>query len=237
MEQEILNQNPTPKPWHKRGWFIGLGIFIIVWFGVPAVFDIFFPRLLPSTGNNKNLSLPPPVGGEIWAKDAPILGYSDAPISIVEFADFQCPYSKQSEPVMRQLLAKYPEVIKIQFRDKPLTDIHTEALTAAEAANCAGRQNKYWEYNQALFNQQDLLKAETYQAIAQTLGLNLEKFSACLNGHLTLAKVKVDFEAAQKLGVNGTPTFFVNGRRLAGHLPLDLWEKIIAMVIQADIKK
>lgn len=237
METDNNYLNTPVKPWYKKGWFIVLVLFLIIWFGVPLIFNALFPRELPTNTSNNNLNLPTPVLGEIWTTDDPYLGNSSAPIAIVEFGDFQCPFCKESEAVVRQLLAKYPDAIKLQFRDNPITDIHPEALAAAEAANCAGQQNKYWEYHYALYDQQEALGLDTYNNIAVSLGLDTSKFSRCLNGHLTLAEVKADYEAGQSLGVTGTPTFFVNGRKIAGNLPIELWDKIIPMVIQADLQK
>lgn len=239
MEQDIINPIPSKpfKPWYKRSWFIALAIFIVFWFGVPTVLDIFFPRKISINNPPANSSLPKIAATDVWTKDDPTLGLAEAPVAIVEFADFQCPFCKDSVPVLKELLKSFPEAVKVQFRDSPITSIHTEALAAAEAANCAGRQNKYWLYHDALYNQQDNLKLETYNSIATSLNLDIDQFNRCLNGHLTLSEIKEDYEYGQKFGVTGTPTFFVNGRLMAGHIPLDLWKKIIPMVLKEDLKK
>lgn len=236
MDEISINQSAV-KPWYKKTWFIGLSVFIVLWFGVPLVFNLFFPRNLPIDDSQNSVASRQSIASEVWTKDDPMLGVSEAPIAIVEFGDFQCPFCKDSEPVISQLLAKYPEAIKLQFRDSPITSLHPEALAAAEAANCAGQQGKYWPYHQVLYTKQDSLNLTTYQSIATDLGINLDQFNRCLSGHLTLAEIKEDYETGQKLGVTGTPTFFVNGRLLAGHIPLELWDKIIPLVLKEDLNK
>ncbi len=110
-------------------------------------------------------------------------------------------------------------------------------IAAAEAARCANQQGKFWEYHDQLFEQQDNLGASLYTALAQSLKLDMDKFNSCLNGHLTLAKVKKDYEDGLAAGVIGTPTFFVNGYPLSGALPLAVWDQIITAALKDKFKK
>ncbi|MBV8070415.1 MAG: thioredoxin domain-containing protein [Acidobacteriaceae bacterium] len=154
-------------------------------------------------------------------------GDPNAVVTIVEFADFQCPYCKQTETTLNDLLRKYPGQIKLAFRDFPLGSIHPYAEKAAEAARCAGKQGKYWEFHDALFANQPKLDEPGLKAIAQTLSLDENSFQACLASGEYKAQVSRDQEDGKRAGISSTPGFFINGIAVTGAQPETAFAKII----------
>ncbi|MEW5940493.1 MAG: DsbA family protein [Chloroflexota bacterium] len=156
------------------------------------------------------------------------IGPADAPITIVEFSDFQCPYCQRwREQVFDPLLAAYPGKIRIVYRNLPLTSIHPQAMPAAEAAMCAGEQNVFWEYHDKLFENQSGLGNDLYLQLATDLGLKMETFEACIADHKYQEAIKADMDFALGLGVQSTPTFFINGIAIVGAQPLTSFTQVI----------
>ncbi len=154
-------------------------------------------------------------------------GPANAPITIVEFSDYQCPFCRQwHAQVYKQLLAAYPDKIRFVYRNFPLTSIHPEALPAAEAALCAGEQNVYWQYHDMLFSSETLSAAAYYQ-YAQDLNLDMKAFETCINNETYRKTIQADSDFAASVSVNSTPTFFINGLRLVGAQPLDMFKQVI----------
>lgn len=164
---------------------------------------------------------------EVSAGDAPLKGSPDAPITIIEFSDFQCPFCKRVLPVLTQLLEQYAGKVKLAFRDFPLANIHPQAQKAAEAAHCAGEQGKYWEYHDLLFERQETLPTANLVEYAQGLGLNSQVFQTCLESSKYKAKVERNHADGMKAGITGTPAFFINGRPISGAQPLETFKAII----------
>jgi protein-disulfide isomerase len=160
------------------------------------------------------------------ASSAPVRGGKDAPVSIVEFSDFQCPYCIRVAPTLERLRATYGDKIKIAFRDFPLPS-HALAPKAAEAAACAGEQGKFWEMHDRLFAANGKLDVPELKTYAGDLGLAAEAFAACLDGGKQAADWKADVAAGQRYGVTGTPAFFINGRMFVGAQPYDNFAAVI----------
>lgn len=157
----------------------------------------------------------------------PSIGPVDAPVTVVEFSDYQCPYCQAwYQQTFDQLMANYPDKIRFVYRDLPLPG-HPESLPAAEAANCAGEQGAYWKFHNALFSGQYQLGRAAYEQYAVDLGLDTAAFTACLDDHHTQAEVKADAADATRLGLTGTPSFVINGRILIGAVPFDQFKAII----------
>ncbi|MBI4511976.1 MAG: thioredoxin domain-containing protein [Deltaproteobacteria bacterium] len=152
--------------------------------------------------------------------DHPSLGPKKAAVTIVEFSDFQCPFCGRVAPTLRELRKKYPKDVRIVFKNLPLS-MHPDAFLAAEAALAAGEQGKFWQMHDKLFENQARLGREDLEAYAKQLGLNMTKFKAALDDHKFKDKVDRDLAEATRLHVNGTPSFFINGRFLAGAMPLE----------------
>jgi len=129
----------------------------------------------------------------------------------VEFADYQCPYCKQAETTVNELLKKYPGQVSLAFRDFPLASVHAYAEKASEAPRCAGQQGKFWEFHDALFANQTKLDERGLNAIAQTLALDEKSFQSCLASGEYKTQISRDQEDGRKAGVSSTPGFFVNG--------------------------
>lgn len=165
------------------------------------------------------------------------IGPKDAPITIVEFSDYQCPFCRRwHAQVYQPLLAAYPGKIKLVYRNLPLTSIHPDALGAAEAALCAGEQDAYWPYHEKLFSSENLGN-QTYVQYAQELSLNMDKFQSCIKDHKYQAAVEADSDFAVNLGVSSTPTFFINGLAIVGAQPLDVFKQVIDKELAGEIPK
>ncbi|MDB6011887.1 MAG: Periplasmic thiol:disulfide interchange protein DsbA [Gammaproteobacteria bacterium] len=161
------------------------------------------------------------------AATGPTKGRTDAPITIVEFADFQCPYCQQAEATLRSVVASHSDAVRLVFRNLPLANIHPNAMTAAVAGVCADRQGKFWDMHDAMFEDQKALGEDGLKATAKRLGLDADSFSACLGAPDSKAAVNSDTRAADELNLNGTPYFFINGRPLFGNVPADQLESVI----------
>lgn len=155
----------------------------------------------------------------------PAKGPANAPITIVEFADFECGYCTRAGATVAEVMKKYPGKIRLVFRDFPL-GFHPNALPAAVAARCAGKQKKYWPMHDALFAAGEL-NAATYTRLAKELGLDMTAFNACLQDPAQANAVRADQAAGARAGVSGTPAFFINGVPLSGARPLEDFARII----------
>jgi len=163
------------------------------------------------------------------------IGPADAPITIVEFSDYQCPFCKRwHTEVYEQLLAAYPGKIKFVYRNLPLTTIHPDAQGAAEAAMCAGEQNVYWQYHDKLLNS-EILGNGAYIQYAQELNLDMDTFKACITDQKYKDAIQADSDFALNLGVRSTPTFFINGLAIVGAQPLDVFKQVIDKELAGEI--
>jgi len=158
--------------------------------------------------------------------DDPMRGPKDAPVQIVMFSDYQCPFCSRVEETMTQIRTKYGDQVVIVFRDFPLS-FHNRAQKAAEAAGCAGEQGKFWEMHDKMFANQRALEPANLDQYATEIGLDMTKFKACLDSGQRAPEVAADMKAGQALGVTGTPAAFVNGRFVNGAQPLEAFAKII----------
>jgi protein-disulfide isomerase len=161
------------------------------------------------------------------AGEDPAKGPAAAPITIVEFSDFQCPYCSRVTPTLKQVEEKYGDKLRLVFRDFPLVQIHNNAAKAAEAGECAHEQGKFWEMHDKLFADQSKLQVEALKQTATEIGLDSEKFNQCLDTAKYAAEVQKDVDEGSRYGVSSTPAFFINGRLLVGALPLESFTEII----------
>jgi len=159
--------------------------------------------------------------------DGPAQGPSMAPVTMIEFADFQCPYCARMEPVLEELRAAYPKELRIVFRHLPLSSLHPLALPAARGAVCADQQGHFWEMHDALFRDQSALAEEALKVTARRIGLDGDAFDQCLKSDASEARVNVDNAAAEAIGLGGTPAFFINGRFFGGTAPANAFKAII----------
>jgi protein-disulfide isomerase len=159
------------------------------------------------------VTLAPP-SADFPLEGAPRLGPQDAPVRLVEFADYQCPYCAKVNPHIAKLRQEFGDKISVYYKDLPL-QMHANARKAAEAARCAGDQNKYWEYHDQLYKTSQL-ETQNLKQIARDMKLDGDKFDKCLDGGAFSSAVQRDFTDAQQLGLSGTPAFFINGQYLSG---------------------
>jgi len=189
-----------------------------------AVFD-FLDQLKKDAGVVVTLAMPeePPV--EV-AATGPSKGPANAPVTIVEFSDFQCPFCSRANPAIEQVLATYKDQVRVVFRDFPLP-FHDKAQKAAEAGHCAAEQGKFWEMHDQMFANQQALDVDALKGYAKTVGVDEAKFAECLDGDKMAELVKKNMADGEEAGVSGTPAFFINGKMLSGALPFEDFKKAI----------
>jgi protein-disulfide isomerase len=139
------------------------------------------------------------------------LGPDHAPVTVVEYGDFECPNCKQAAPAVKLLLERFEEQVRFVYRHFPLEDVHPHALLAAEAAECAGAQGQFWRMHDLLFAHQDHLKARDLHRYAEEVGLDMARYTAEMDDHIYLQRVREHIDGGLRSGVRGTPGFFVNG--------------------------
>jgi len=172
--------------------------------------------------------LPPKVEVEAIG---PSKGPENAPVTIVEFSDFECPFCGRVEPTIDRIFDTYGDKVRLVYRDYPLPS-HTNAPKASEAALCAQDQGKYWEMHSKLFKNQRMLGIDALKAYAKELELDQAKFDACLDSGEKAEVVKASMKAGEALGVTGTPAFFINGRMISGAQPFDKFKELIDYELQ-----
>lgn len=170
-----------------------------------------------------------PTVGLLGTSD-PSLGPASAKITVVEFADFGCPYSQEVAPIVRAISKQYATDVRIVFRNYPIDELHPGATIAAQAGGCANEQGKFWEYHDAVFaaqTSQPEISVASLSTIAGGLGLNVEQFARCIESGYYAKDVSEDVSDGATAGVVGTPTFFFNGQKVEGSIPFTIFNQII----------
>ncbi len=169
-------------------------------------------------------------------EDDSIWGSEDAPITIVEFSDYECPFcQKWYQEVLSPLMAEYPDQIRFVYKDFPLAGIHSEAVSSAIAANCAGEQDAYWAYHNALFDRKYGLGADAYPKYAATWGLTRKPSHNAWKKSATKTRSWRTMEYATGIGIQSTPTFFLNGIPIVGAQPYDLFKQVVELELAGKI--
>jgi protein-disulfide isomerase len=163
---------------------------------------------------------------EVTADD-PSIGSASAPVTLVEFSDFQCPFCQRVAPTLKQVKEKYGDKVRVVWKDFPLTQIHPQAFKAGEAAHCAADQGKFWEYHDRLFANQQALQPNDLKKHAADLGLDATAFASCLDTSKHGERVRDGVAEGSRLGVNSTPTIYINGRVLSGAQPFETFVAVI----------
>jgi len=158
--------------------------------------------------------------------DDPSQGKKGSPITLIEFSEFQCPFCKRTRPTIDKIMNTYKGKVHYVFRDYPLS-FHKQAKSAANAANCANEQGKYWDYNTALWGFQGKHKKDKLMEIAKELELEMDKFEKCFDSNKYFAEIDKDQQDGTKVGVSGTPAYFINGIFLSGAQPFEKFKEII----------
>ena len=181
---------------------------------------------LRKTGPAVKVSLDPPRYQVAMTDHDPSRGPADAPITIVEFSEYQCPFCGRVTPTLKGLEQKYAGKVRLVFKDFPLPN-HAQAPKAAEAAHCAGEQGKFWELHDRLFANQQQLQIADLKKYAAAVGLDQAKFDQCLDSGKHAANVQADVDLGSQMGVQSTPTIYINGRIVTGAQPAAVFEAII----------
>ena len=163
---------------------------------------------------------------DVAVDDDPFVGPQKAPVTIISFSDYECPYCSRAEDTVKQVLSKYEGSVRVVFRDYPL-DFHKNAVKAAEAAGCAHEQGKFSAMHDKLFQNQRALGVDSLAGYAEEIGLNLADFKQCLDSGKRNEEVRADIDDGAAVGVTGTPAFFINGRLLTGAQPLEAFVAVI----------
>ena len=157
---------------------------------------------------------------------SPSKGPASAPIELIEFSDFQCPFCLRAYPTVNQVMSTYGDKVRLVYRHYPLPS-HPNARPAAEASQCAAEQGQFWQYYERLFADQTKLSDADLKQAAAALGMDAGRFNACVDSHKYKDRVEKDILEGNEAGVSGTPAFFINGRMLTGAQPFDAFKRII----------
>ncbi|MFH0780147.1 MAG: DsbA family protein [Parcubacteria group bacterium] len=222
--------------WYKRWWGI---ILIILAFGVVIFlpfyiyqFIVVYNQMQSGTYMTTDMeNEKPPYDMKLLIDDlTPSVGNGNATVSIVEFGDFNCHNTLLAYPIMQQLMTKYHDQVKFYWRNYPVVSEDSPDLAAA--AICANRQGKFWPFHDRLFEVADTINALNLDMVAESVGMNIKEFEACIGDSMTAAQLRKDYYAATDGEVQGTPTFFINGYKIPGVLPLATWDGIIQQFLK-----
>jgi len=169
---------------------------------------------------------------EVSVDDDPSIGPENAAITIVEFSDFRCPFCARAKPTLKQILETYGDKIRFVYRDFPI--LGPQSQKAAEAAECADEQGKFWQYHDLLFANQQTLDIPNLKQYAVDIGLNPSIFNDCLDSGKMASEVEKDFQDGQDYGVSGVPAFFINGILVSGAQPYGAFEQIIEQELNKE---
>lgn len=213
-------------------------VFPLLWVLLPVIFIVGLStgyliwgqeKDTPSQESNESVAR-----YDVSVDDDPSLGPANAPVTIIMFSDYQCGYCKKwYQEVFQPLMQNYSGSIRFVYRDFPLYSIHPSAGSTAEAADCAGDQDKYWEFFTAVFNDSGQLDSLAIQNYGQSIGLEMEEFNQCLSSRKYQSEVEKDYSYAAALGIQSTPTFFINGIALIGAQPY----QVFATVIEQELSR
>lgn len=220
---QLLKKKPS---WYRRWWgililVILLGILLLSFYISYQAYGVYQQMKAGTYMANKN-----EFDMKLFVDElSPSWGTDNAPITIVEFGDFNCSRTLESEAQLNQLKAKYSDKIKFYWRNLPI--VKENSFEFALAGICAERQGKFWEYHDIMFARQGTLSIGDLESIIKEIGGDVEKYTTCMNHSLTMSQLRKDFFAAKDGLIQGTPTFFINGHKITGVVPMENWEKII----------
>ncbi|MDD4995234.1 MAG: thioredoxin domain-containing protein [Patescibacteria group bacterium] len=245
-------ERPFVRPWYTHWW----GVFLIIIFTViiaggslfgwrvwsyynklktgelaSAVFQ--FPDSFTAYTTDEGQQVVIPFF-DVITQDDPQTGPIDAAITIVEFADFKCQFCAESALAVRGIAVKYPNDIRYIFRDFPVEELHAGATAIHIAGECAKDQGKFWAFHDKIFQNQDVVTTDNIKAYAAQVGVDIAEFDRCLASKKYDGEVARDIEDARSAGVYGTPTFFINGRKIEGSIPADLLDQLVQGVLAAQ---
>ncbi|MFA5022020.1 MAG: thioredoxin domain-containing protein [Patescibacteria group bacterium] len=226
-----------PKSWYQRWWGRLIIVFFAIFFVLLTSISLYIGKVIlllksgqmtpqelfgqsVATDEDKSFST-------LITKDAPKLGPKDAKVIIVEFGDFECPACGKSYSVMQQVLKDYGTKVLFVFRNFPLINDHPRALPTAMAGQCAYEQGGFWEMYSRIYSNQDKIADTDLRNYALQIGLNMQQYDNCVGTSKYYNKIESDVQQGLEVGVEATPTFFINGVKIPGAIPLEAFEKII----------
>lgn len=221
---------------NNKGAWVLLGILLIAAFLIGSMWIKIKTLEGGKNGGERTAVIPQATGtvaGQTTGKvevaitpDDSVKGNPEAKVTIVEFSDFQCPFCAIVEPTVKKVLETYGDNVKFVYKNFPLPS-HENAQPAALAALCAKDQGKFWEYHDTLFENQESLKVTDLKKYAADLGLKTQDFNGCLDNKKYQNQIQADLNEGNRVGVRGTPAFFINGRPLSGAQPLENFQAMI----------
>jgi protein-disulfide isomerase len=237
LDQEVNSKVPDPSDAQLEGFYVALKDRITVPFAEvkPKLRDAYKQAKIQQArqdylkklrDDSKVVVLLSAPRVEVASDPARVRGNPKAPVMIVEFSDYQCPYCHSAEPTVKEVLAKYGDKVSLSYRDFPLASIHSQAQIAAVASRCALEQGKFWEYHDQLFSSTKLEKDDLIE-YARNLKLDDKQFGSCLTSDRYSADIEKDVQEGMKAGVSGTPGFFINGVFLSGAKGKDAFTQVI----------
>lgn len=249
VEEEVIASDPENYVTFKRTHFFSVLVVLAFGVGILVGYVVWGRGVNIAAAESVPTAAAQPSGPEVEAPTAepqfvrydiptdgfPSFGPQDAPITIVEFSDYQCPFCRRfHEETYQDLLAAYPNQIRFVYRNLPLTSLHPDAMPAAVASLCANDQNAYWEFHEKLFSS-DALDEATFIQYATDLNINVDEFTSCLSSGAHDDFIQQDMDFAQNLGVQSTPTFFINGLAIVGAQPLTNFQQLIDKELAGEI--
>ncbi len=235
--KELDHSNVTPrKIWYKKWWvLILLALFLLFAFMLSVIGFFIFDVLKTDYLNDTSTSIPvEELNKYIKGTDNNYwLGTNKPAITIVEFSDFACPYCKETFPKIREISQKYKNEVKIIFRDYPIISPQSEYL--ALAGRCAGEQGLFWVMHDKLFLNQGISETEEIFDLASQIGVDQNRFKTCFNNENHSEDIQRDYDDGVRLGITGTPTWFINGTRIEGNIPYNVFIDIIENILKNNI--
>ncbi|MBU1132315.1 DsbA family protein [Patescibacteria group bacterium] len=223
------------KSWYRKWWGIALIGLIVMLIAILMVFVFQFGKIFNQIKHGDYLAVNaatenPPYEMEKFIDPlSPSIGAKDAKIVIVEFGDFNCSQCLKAFPIVREIAEKYKDKILLYWRNYPV--VAENSIDFARASVCAQQQNKFWALHDKFFQLQGKIEPENFSEIAVKTGINKTQFEKCLQNNLTEAQIRKDFYAGEDGEVRGTPTFFINGYKIEGPIPFEIWEQIIGNLL------
>ena len=172
-------------------------------------------------------------GYVVKARGINSMGPANATVTITEYSDFECPFCGQAEPTVKQIIDKYPNDVRVIYKQFPLSQIHPYAEKAAEASECAADQGKFWEMHDVMFSNQNNLYTNSLKDYAKQIGLNTDDFNKCLDSGAMKSRIDNDLREGGSAGVRGTPAFFVNGHMISGAQPFSVFDSAVQNALAA----
>ena len=223
------------KKWYKRWWGIIILFFILLFLVLSLASSLYIVKMIHNLRQSQELSNTisyEDIRSQVEGPSLISLGKNDAPITVVEFSDFNCVYCLESSEIGRHLIDSYKGSVRLIYRDLPIVDV--SSITKALAGRCANEQGKFWEMYDTLFQYQDKTEISDMVRLAGTIGLNETAFQNCLDNQSHLSQIQKDYLDAEELKINGTPTWFINGNRISGYVPEEALISLIDKLLEYE---